>query len=367
MRYTPDLAAAVVDLASVLAEVIQAQEENTEPPMPWLLVCADAGEQELWHLADLMGKSRGHQIAAVLPATDTTRTLFPDALELDASLTEPQPYDALQRDVALQRVTDQASRQMTATLTTTAEPARPAQGVWATLPTLDPAGLGLGPTDVIDEQPSPARPYLSLIAAEAAAPADQPAANTQPTDPDTAAPRHRVSNPEVLAALTTVPLDAPGQHPPETSSGYEPTATTTTGQGHRSRPLGHNRNGRTAERMKSPVSRPPRASSAGWATKRHDPLPARAHHRQKLCPPPGSGCCGEGLRPGRSDVVDAGPGLRAGGRGAPKGRLPRGASGHSYVGRGSSSCRPRSNATAGRRSSTSPTRCVPDRGTPEAG
>ncbi|MFD9125420.1 hypothetical protein [Kitasatospora sp. NPDC059571] len=164
VMYTPNLSTATADLARVLVEVHQAEHEGGLAPLPWMVVCAALPSREdLYAFADTMGKvPAGQQIAAVLPAAGGAAELFPDAEVLDASLvTEPQPVEALDGvEVVLQRVTDEAYRQLTATLATAVQPAVPADAPWDVAP--DPDHPQVGPA-VLGPQPAGSRGHLSLL------------------------------------------------------------------------------------------------------------------------------------------------------------------------------------------------------------
>ncbi|MFJ9167345.1 hypothetical protein ACIRN5_23585, partial [Lysinibacillus fusiformis] len=137
VMYTPTLKAATADLARVLIEGHQAEHEGGEQPLPWMVISsAKASAEELYEFADLVGKARGHRVAAVLPAAGAI-DFFPDAQVLDASLTDPQPLEPLGVEVVLQRVTDEAYRQLTSAVALTTEAANAADGVWAQLPDPD--------------------------------------------------------------------------------------------------------------------------------------------------------------------------------------------------------------------------------------
>ncbi|MEV7123731.1 LysM peptidoglycan-binding domain-containing protein [Kitasatospora griseola] len=155
VMYTPTLEAATADLARVWIEAHQAEHEGGEQPLPWMVVSsAPASHEELYAFADLVGKVRGQRIAAVLPAAGALE-LFPDAQVLDASVTEPQMIESLGVEVVLQRVTDEAYRQLTSAIALTTESACPAEGVWAQLP--DPDRVN------VVTAPAPVPSHLSLV------------------------------------------------------------------------------------------------------------------------------------------------------------------------------------------------------------
>ncbi|MCC9309963.1 LysM peptidoglycan-binding domain-containing protein [Kitasatospora sp. RB6PN24] len=162
VMYSPSLATARADLARVLIEAHQAEHEGGEPPQPWIVVCASApSSDELYEFADLLGKARDLKVAAVLPAAGSARGLFPTAAVVDASLvTESQRIDMLGVDIVLQRVTDEAYRQLTATMTTAAQPAEPATGAWTNVP--DPDRPRRGPVS-IDLTGAAMRTHLLLL------------------------------------------------------------------------------------------------------------------------------------------------------------------------------------------------------------
>ncbi|MFG2845962.1 hypothetical protein ACGF12_22750 [Kitasatospora sp. NPDC048296] len=155
VMYTPSLESATADLARVLIEAHQAEHEGGEEPLPWMVISsARASHEELYAFADLVGKARGQRIAAVLPAAGAVE-FFPDAQVLDASLADPQPVEPLGVAVILQRVTDEAYRQLTSAIALTTEPARPAEGAWAQLTDPDRVSVVTAPV--------PAPSHLSLV------------------------------------------------------------------------------------------------------------------------------------------------------------------------------------------------------------
>ncbi|MEV7177816.1 hypothetical protein [Kitasatospora sp. NPDC093679] len=210
VMYTPSLAAATTDLARVLVEVHQAEHEGGLAPLPWMVVCAGVpSQQDLYAFADTMGKvPAGQPIAAVLPAAGGARELFPDAEVLDASLvTEAQPVEALDgAEVVLQRVTDEAYRQLTAILATAVQPAVPAETPWDGAP--DPDHPQVGPAALTKPHPAGSRGHLSLLAAPAVGESGPVAASAKPGD-------ERV--PQAAAPGTTAAED--GQQQPEKAAG----------------------------------------------------------------------------------------------------------------------------------------------------
>ncbi|MET9396119.1 LysM peptidoglycan-binding domain-containing protein [Kitasatospora sp. NPDC002965] len=204
VMYTPSLTDATTDLARVLIEAHQAVNEGGEQPLPWMVISSiTASHEELYAFADLVAKARGHRIAVILPA-EGAADFFPDAQILDASVAEPQLLEPLGVQVALQRVTDEAYRQLTAAIALTTEPARPAEGAWAQLPDPDQAHAGGVPTPasshlsvVKDREEGPDAPEGALPAAPAElgsdqeaeiAPVDVPSTADGPTTGQTAAP-----------------------------------------------------------------------------------------------------------------------------------------------------------------------------------
>ncbi|MFJ9461032.1 LysM peptidoglycan-binding domain-containing protein [Kitasatospora sp. NPDC101447] len=165
--FVPRLATATADLARVMVEVHQAEHEGGEQPQPWMVVCsAVPSPDELYAFADVLGKvPAGVRVAAILPAAGQARDLFPDAEVLDANLvTELQSLESLDAEVVLQRVTDEVYRQLTADLTTAAQPATAAEGAWAMVPDLDRKALGPSSPQKGGAVP---RSHLSLLATTA--------------------------------------------------------------------------------------------------------------------------------------------------------------------------------------------------------
>ncbi|MEU6972106.1 LysM peptidoglycan-binding domain-containing protein [Kitasatospora aureofaciens] len=170
--FVPRLATATADLARVMVELHQAEHEGGEPPQPWMVVCSTVpSPDELYEFADVIGKvPAGVRVAAVLPAAGQARDLFPDAQVLDANLvTKPQSLESLDTEVVLQRVTDEAYRQLTADLTTAAQPATAAEGAWAMVP--NPDRKVFGPSSL--QKGDTAARHLSLLTAPT---------ESQPTD-----------------------------------------------------------------------------------------------------------------------------------------------------------------------------------------
>ncbi|MEV4559065.1 hypothetical protein AB0K51_19035 [Kitasatospora sp. NPDC049285] len=163
----PQLATATADLARVLIEVHQAEHEDGDDPQPWMVVCPTApAADELYAFADVLGKvPAGVQVAVVMAAAGGARELFPDAEVLDTDLVaETQMLESLDAEVVLQRVTDDAYRQLTGAMATTTEPAVPAEGAWAQVP--DPDRKVFGPSALsLQKNRGSAKGHLSLLAA----------------------------------------------------------------------------------------------------------------------------------------------------------------------------------------------------------
>ncbi|MFC8453103.1 bacterial transcriptional activator domain-containing protein [Kitasatospora sp. NPDC057223] len=211
VMFVPHLAGATADLARVLIEVHQAQHEGGIEPLPWMVVCAGTpSPEELYEFADVLGKvPAGQRIAAVIPAAGPARALFPDAQVLDASLvTQAQPLEVLDGEVVLQRVTDEAYRQLTATLTIAVQPPVPAEGVWGQVP--DPDAPQFGPSAL--HRPGPPA-HLSLLPSPAGAPEPTTGAETEPTSnpaPDPASPPATAPDSLPVPAQNAPDAGAPG-------------------------------------------------------------------------------------------------------------------------------------------------------------
>jgi len=235
--FVPGLPAATADVARVLIEAHQAEHEGGVEPQPWMVVCAGVpSAEDLYAFADVMGKvPPGQRIAAVLPAAGGARELFPEAEILDASLvTEVQLVDALEgAEVVVQRVTDEAYRQLTATMTTAVQPATPAEGAWGLVP--DPDRPRFGPSALNKPGPSSTKGHLSLLTdpdrsqdgdtrteeapAPAAAPPAQPASIEQRQD----APAAEVTEPPSVARSEAMPAPV-GEDPRVALLGARPQA-----------------------------------------------------------------------------------------------------------------------------------------------
>ncbi|MGW4698677.1 hypothetical protein ACWEO1_40670, partial [Kitasatospora cineracea] len=161
----PSLRTATTDLGYLMMEAHQAVNEGGAPPLPRLVVCSTVPDgEELYAFADALGKvPAGAPLAVVLPATGGARQLFPDAQVFDADLlAKLQPLEALDAEIVLQRVTDEAYAQLTTDLTTATLPAQDAQDEWAAVP--DPDHHGLGPSSLAKDT-APARTRLALLTA----------------------------------------------------------------------------------------------------------------------------------------------------------------------------------------------------------
>ncbi|MER5638206.1 LysM peptidoglycan-binding domain-containing protein [Kitasatospora sp. NPDC002227] len=162
VRFLPSAKDGIVDLAGVLAEAIQAEQADEPGPLPWLMVStSDPGEQT-WELADLLSKARGQQVAVILPAS--CAEYFPEAEVLDAAELAAQSCELVDGEVVLQRVTEEAHRQLVATFEKAAEPARPAVGPWEFVPDPDAVPPRFGPASV----PSPVTFTTAPVAGYAA-------------------------------------------------------------------------------------------------------------------------------------------------------------------------------------------------------
>ncbi len=226
IMFVPHLAGATADLARVLVEVHQAQHEGGSEPLPWMVVCAGTpSPEELYEFADVLGKvPAGQRIAAVLPAAGQARNLFPDAQVLDASLvTQAQPLEVLDDEVVLQRVTDEAYRQLTATLTISVQPAVAAEGVWGQVPDPDAPQFGpsalhsTGPATHLSLLPSPAGPPEPTAGPEAE-PASEPGPSPATAHPTPAAP----ASPATPDALSVPTQSPPGAGTPKVRRPVQP-------------------------------------------------------------------------------------------------------------------------------------------------
>ncbi|WP_331727365.1 LysM peptidoglycan-binding domain-containing protein (plasmid) [Kitasatospora sp. NBC_00374] len=200
VMYTPSLKAATADLARVWIEGHQAEHEGGEQPLPWMVISsAKASAEDLYEFADLVGKARGHRVAAVLPAAGAI-DFFPDAQVLDASLTEPQLLEPLGVEVILQRVTDEAYRQLTSAVALTTEAANAAGGVWAQLPDPDRVSVLTAPVPVA------APSHLSVVKDHQ----EEPVSNGEGREAQAEASGTGADGP---ADVATVPADVPAVSP----------------------------------------------------------------------------------------------------------------------------------------------------------
>ncbi|MDN3059413.1 LysM peptidoglycan-binding domain-containing protein [Streptomyces sp. SRF1] len=172
VRHLPHAAAAIRDLGERLLEAHQDPELGAQ--LPWMLICAARiNEDEAWQLADALDKARGLKVAAILPASGIG-PLFPDAITLDARSDAAQELEALGARLRLQSVSGDAYEQLLATLSVTAQPARPATGVWEKVPpeptAADPLpspveGPALEEEGGPGEKQAPDAPFPALIGA----------------------------------------------------------------------------------------------------------------------------------------------------------------------------------------------------------
>jgi DNA-binding SARP family transcriptional activator len=124
-----------LDTAGV-ATALQARSRGVAEAawMPLLLVVSDAvAGGDAWELAEIVSRASGAGLAVVLPATGV-EPLFPDAATWDADVVEPQRCDSTGVEVALQRLPEDAYRQLVHDLELTEEEAEPAEGVWTQVP-----------------------------------------------------------------------------------------------------------------------------------------------------------------------------------------------------------------------------------------
>lgn len=145
LRHVPDAGAAVRDLGERLLEEHQWGDQDAATT-PWMLICAgELTEAEAWALADAASKAHALPLALVVPAASSN--LFPQAERLDAARTEQQPVEVLDAAVTLQRVDDDAYRELVATLQTAEKPAQPPAGAWQHVPAEAPPPPLYAPPD----------------------------------------------------------------------------------------------------------------------------------------------------------------------------------------------------------------------------
>ncbi|WP_037603832.1 LysM peptidoglycan-binding domain-containing protein [Streptacidiphilus rugosus] len=130
LRRLDTISHAVTDLADQLLTAHQ----DPDAALPWILVASDSIDQDTaWELANLIHHSPAPPIALALPGRDIG-PLFPHALRLDCSSTDPQTLPTGVAPVRLQRVTETEYQILSRDLSITEQPAHPAAGAWTHVP-----------------------------------------------------------------------------------------------------------------------------------------------------------------------------------------------------------------------------------------
>ncbi|MFD6043921.1 LysM peptidoglycan-binding domain-containing protein [Streptomyces koyangensis] len=200
LRHVPDAAAAARDLGEWLLERHQGPGAEHES---WLLVCADSvTSDEAWQLAEALAAAPEGKVAMVLPAS--CGAVFPRGQVWDAAPDVEQLIEDVEKDLVLQRMSSPDYQDLLSALSTTTEPAEPAEAPWDQVvdePTEDTAQEG--PENVAEDggaEPDGNRPFPALVKA-AADPA--PEEGTAQPPPETELPPASAENDEVEVEPST--------------------------------------------------------------------------------------------------------------------------------------------------------------------
>ncbi|MFF4104302.1 LysM peptidoglycan-binding domain-containing protein [Streptomyces sp. NPDC001903] len=220
IRTMPHLPAVAADLGELLLEAHQSGQQV----LPWLLIGAgETDEEHLTQLADALAAARNLHTAIVLPATDTTRRVFPHAEILDTRRDQDARVEMLDEPVALQRITDEQYLQYVHALQMSLQEPEPGTGAWEFAEDHDQAAAAGAPLTVrvtSEDAQDPGNPFPALLAASAPA---TPAA-TETEAAETAEAADAESQPAAAGAVNQHPH--PGQ-PREAT----PSAPTSASQG----------------------------------------------------------------------------------------------------------------------------------------
>ncbi|MFI8280759.1 LysM peptidoglycan-binding domain-containing protein [Streptomyces sp. NPDC085929] len=206
IRTMPHLPAVAADLGELLLEAHQ----NGEQVLPWLLVGAgDSDEEHVTQLADALAAARSLHTAVVLPASDTTRRVFPHAEILDTRRDQDTRLAPLDEPVTLQRITDEQYLQYVHALQVSAQEPEPATGAWEFTEDHDkPAATGAPLTVRVTSEDAhdPGNPFPALLAATTpGAPAAAETETAETTETTDTKGRPAAGAPDENAR--------PGQHP----------------------------------------------------------------------------------------------------------------------------------------------------------
>ncbi|MER7467909.1 LysM peptidoglycan-binding domain-containing protein [Streptomyces sp. NPDC097981] len=207
IRTMPHLPAVATDLGELLLEAHQSGEQV----LPWLLIGAgDSDKEHVTQLADALAAARNLDTAVVLPATETTRRVFPHAEILNTSRDQDARLELLDEPVTLQRITDEQYLQYVHALQVSVQEPEPATGAWEFAENHDqPAATGAPLTVRVtsEEAHDPGNPFPALLAATTPG---APAAGSETVDTSEAA----AAKGQPSAASTLNEHARPGQ-PPE--------------------------------------------------------------------------------------------------------------------------------------------------------
>ncbi|CAM5612618.1 LysM peptidoglycan-binding domain-containing protein [Streptomyces diastaticus] len=221
LRHVPDAAAAARDLGEWLLERHQSPGAEHES---WLLVCADSvTSDEAWQLAEALAAAPEGKVAMVLPAS--CAPVFPRGQVWDAAPDVEQMIEDVEKDLVLQRMSSPDYQELLSALSTTTEPAEPAEAPWDQVldePSEDE--VPEGPENVVGDggTESDGRPFPALVKAAADPASDEettrpaPKAELPPASPENAEvevePASDASDAEpASAARAAEKVDAPAE------------------------------------------------------------------------------------------------------------------------------------------------------------
>ncbi|MFK0223725.1 LysM peptidoglycan-binding domain-containing protein [Streptomyces vinaceus] len=165
IRTMPHLPAVAADLGELLLEAHQSGEQV----LPWLLVAAgDTDEDHVTQLADALTTARSLHTAIVLPATNTTRRVFPHAEILDTRRDQDARLELMDEAVTLQRITDEQYLQYVHALQVCLQEPEPATGAWEFTEDHDQAAATGAPLTVrvtSEAAHDPGNPFPALLTA----------------------------------------------------------------------------------------------------------------------------------------------------------------------------------------------------------
>ncbi|MGW1521428.1 LysM peptidoglycan-binding domain-containing protein [Streptomyces sp. NPDC002287] len=242
IRTMPHLPAVAADLGELLLEAHQSGEQV----LPWLTIgVGDHDGEHLAQLADALAAARHLKTAAVLPASEAARRIFPHAEILDVTTGQEALLAPLGLPVTLQRITDEQYRQYVHALQVSTQVPVPASGAWEFAESHDQAAASGKPltlrSTTADAQDL-GNPFPALIAASPAAPplssnspeATGPVQRAADGAPESEAKDSAGSTQTVQAATGKTPLPVLSA----THTTARPTVSATCHAGDETRPVG---------------------------------------------------------------------------------------------------------------------------------